>query len=137
MEQNILVKNHLQQNPDSLYTCYLLAVICRLSGRLRANEISQKKASNMLQSSAFHQHVFCLYQDYLKLKKKLAYFRINGRRIPIHGVCVGELCSPACCEYQIDCYYSTLLTLLGTQNFKTTELTLSPFKPDLYTKGSF
>ena len=91
----------------------------------------------MLQSSAFHQHVFCLYQDYLKLKKKLAYFRINGRRIPIHGVCVGELCSPACCEYQIDCYYFTLLTLLGTQNFKTTELTLSPFKPDLYTKGSF
>lgn len=72
-----------------------------------------------------------------KIKKKLAYFRINGRRIPIHGVCVGELCSPARYEYQIDCYYSTLLTLLGTQNFKTTELTLSPFKPDLYTKGSF
>lgn len=90
----------------------------------------------MLQSSAFHQHVFCLYQGYLKLKN-LAYFRINGRRISIHGVCVGELCSPARYEYQIDCYYSTLLTLLGTQNFKTTELTLSLFKPDLYTKGSF
>lgn len=74
----------------------------------------------MLQSSAFHQHVFCLYQGYLKFKKNLAYFHINGRRIPIHGVCVCELSSPARCEYQIDCFYSALLTLLGTQNFKTT-----------------